>query len=104
LLAIIVALELPSSIFNRALLAWTALGAAFGPVVMLRLGGVELQAKGIFFGMVTGFLWAVFFHFNPGDFVQSYISANVPATVFERIFSFIAGLLVLLCFRKKRYE
>ncbi|MGK0498936.1 MAG: sodium/proline symporter [Oceanicoccus sp.] len=103
-LAIIVALELPSSIFNRALLAWTALGAAFGPVVMLRLGGVELQAKGIFFGMVTGFLWAVFFHFNPGDFVQSYISANVPATVFERIFSFIAGLLVLLCFRKKRYE
>ena len=35
--AIVVSLTLPATIFDRALLAWTALGAGFGPLVLLRL-------------------------------------------------------------------
>lgn len=97
--AIWVSLNLPASIFDRALLAWTALGAAFGPLVILRISGVQIHAHGAFFGILIGFLLAVFFHFNPGDFVQTIIHPQVPATLFERIFSFMAGFAVLLIFR-----
>ncbi|WP_101759099.1 sodium/proline symporter [Oceanicoccus sp. KOV_DT_Chl] len=101
-LAVVVSLTLPSTIFKRALLAWTALGAAFGPLVLLRVSGVNIVPKGVFFGMVTGFTLAVFFHFNPGSFVQNYISDSLPATIFERILSFVAGLVVLLFFRQRQ--
>lgn len=100
-LAIVVALKLPSTIFDRALLAWTCLGAGFGPLVLLRLSGVNIHHKGAFFGICTGFLWAVFFHFNPDNFVQDYLLINLPAAVFERVFSFVAGLSVLIIFREK---
>nr|WP_206045397.1 hypothetical protein [Oceanicoccus sagamiensis] len=103
-LAIIVSLTLPSTIFKRALLAWTCLGASFGPLVLLRLSGVKVRQKGAFLGIATGFVFAVFFHFNPDNFVEDYLMLSVPATVFERILSFFAGLLVLLTFREKSHE
>lgn len=103
-LAVVVSLALPATIFDRALLAWAAFGAAIGLLVLLRVAGVRIAGKGIFFGMVVGFLLAVFFHFNPGDVVQVYISDSFPATVFERIVSFAAGLLVLLCFRERPFS
>ncbi len=103
-LAIIVSLTLPSTIFKRALLAWTCLGAGFGPLVLLRLSGVKIRQHGAFLGILAGFLFALFFHFNPGNFVQDYLMLSVPATLFERIFSFIAGLLVLMTFREKSHE
>jgi len=101
-LAVIVALTLPSSIFDRALLAWTALGAAFGPLVLFRVSGISVSQRGAFLSMTTGFLLAVVFHFNPGGFTQTLLHAPVPAALFERIGSFIAGLLVLLLSRMPR--
>jgi len=100
-IAIIVALQLPSSIFDRALLAWTALGSGFGPLVMLRLAGVQIKHHGAFFGILTGFTLAVLFHFNPGDFIQTYLIADINKGFYERIISFLAGVLVLLAFRNK---
>jgi sodium/proline symporter len=99
LLAIGVALTLPASIFDRALLAWTALGAAFGPLVILRVAGVGVRPRGAFLGIVTGFALAVLFHFNPGGFVQSLVHPALPAALLERILSFVAGMLVLLLHR-----
>ena len=40
-LAALVALYLPESIFSRVAVAWIALGAAFGPTVILRLAGLQ---------------------------------------------------------------
>lgn len=100
-IAIVVSLVLPSTIFDRALLAWTALGSAFGPLVMLRLAGVRVKSFGIFLGINVGFLLAVFFHFNPGDFIQQYLFADISKGIYERILSFLVGILVLLAYRVK---
>lgn len=89
--AIIVSLQLPASIFDRALLAWTALGAAFGPLIFFRIFGVALKPAGAFAGMATGFVLAVLFHFNPMGFEQ--------AKLVERIGSFAVGTMVLWCSR-----
>ena len=89
--AIIVSLQLPASIFDRALLAWTALGAAFGPLMFFRIFGVALKPAGAFAGMATGFVLAVLFHFNPMNFEQ--------AKLVERIGSFVLGMIVLWCSR-----
>lgn len=99
-LAIWVSLALPATIFQRALLAWTALGSSFGPLVILRVMGISIHARGVFLGMSTGFLLAVFFHFNPGQIVQQIIHADMPASIFERLISFAAGFAVLLMHRE----
>jgi len=99
-MAIVVSLTVPATIFQRALLAWTALGSAFGPLVILRVLGVHIAARGVFLGMTTGFILAVFFHFNPGQFVQNIIHAEMPAAIFERLISFLAGALVLWAHRQ----
>lgn len=101
-LAVAVSLILPASIFDRALLAWTALGAAFGPLVICRVAGWTIRPQGAALGILTGFGLAVFFHLNPGDFVSSVLHAPVPATLFERIGSFVAGFAVLLAYREGR--
>lgn len=100
--AVWVSLNLPASIFDRALLAWTALGAAFGPLVFFRVFGVAVKPAGAFAGMATGFVLAVLFHFNPGQLVQTLIHPQLPASLLERIFSFVAGAAVLLACRDSR--
>lgn len=47
-LAMVVSLALPATIFDRALLAWAAFGAAIGLLVLLRVAGVRIAGKGIF--------------------------------------------------------
>lgn len=100
ILAITVALTLPATIFDRALLAWTALGAAFGPLVIFRVAGIGVRPQGVLLGILTGFSLAVLFHFNPGQFVQTVVHPALPAALLERILSFTAGLVVLLAFRE----
>ena len=94
--AIWVSLNLPASIFDRALLAWTALGAAFGPLVFLRVFGVAVPAGGACAAMLAGFGTAVLFHFNPGDLAGTVFGPGVPATLIERVGAFLLGLAILL--------
>jgi Na+/proline symporter len=91
-LSIVLTLSVPESIFNRALFAWGALGAAFGPMVILRLAGVAIAPKGVFLGITTGFLLAFIF----------YQMENTPGDILERLIPFVVGTLVLLCFRSER--
>ncbi|TQV84670.1 sodium/proline symporter [Exilibacterium tricleocarpae] len=85
LLAIVVAIALPASIFDRVLFAWIAIGAAFGPPVFFRLAGVEVKPGAVFAAMLTGFTLAVVFYLLP----------NTPGDIAERLLPFCAGLLVL---------
>jgi len=87
--AIIVAINLPASIFSRVLFAWNALGAAFGPLIILRLAGISVKPIGVLLSMVIGFALAVIF----------YLSANTPGDIVERLVPFVVGLLVLLLLR-----
>lgn len=84
--AVILTLFLPSSIFDRALFAWVALGATFGPIVVARTlghvptGAASLGSILVGFGTALGyeFLW-------PGG----------PGDVFARTLPWIAALSVL---------
>ena len=87
--AVVVAIFLPEKIFSRVLFAWVALGAAFGPVLFLRLGGQELKPIGVLLSIVTGFSLAVIFYLLP----------NTVGDIAERLIPFCASLTVLLFFR-----
>ena len=97
--AIWVSLSLPASIFDRALLAWTALGAAFGPLVFFRVFGVAVKPAGAFAAVVAGFSTAVLFHFNPGGLAQGLFGDAVSPALIERVGSFVVGLGVLVAGR-----
>ncbi|MEE9166290.1 MAG: sodium/proline symporter [Candidatus Neomarinimicrobiota bacterium] len=54
--AILLAQNLPSSIFDKVLFAWGGLGAAFGPALVLTLWWRGTTRNGVLAGMITGFL------------------------------------------------
>ena len=91
-LSIVVAIYLPASIFSRVLFAWNALGAAFGPLVLVRLAGIKIQQSYAFFAMVTGFSLAVLF----------YSMDNPPGDILERVAPFTCGIIILMLSKVKK--
>lgn len=72
-LATILALGWRADIFSRVLFAWSSLGAAFGPLLILRLLGRSISARGTLAAMLTGFGLTVlisWFPDMPGDFAE----------------------------------
>ncbi len=63
--AVVAALVGSEEIFSRVLSAWTAMGAAFGPVLLLAVFGVRVPPWGVVAGMLVGFGLAVTFHAFP---------------------------------------
>ena len=101
--AVMLALWLPDTIFNRVLFAWSALGAAFGPILVMRVAGREPSADARFWSVVIGFgLTVLFYSFGtvagevgdgvPGFFVDL---ARLPGDPFERVFPWLPALLLL---------
>ncbi|NIP14499.1 MAG: sodium/proline symporter [Pseudomonadales bacterium] len=76
-LAVGVALYLPEAIFSRVLFAWTALGAAFGPLVIARVLGWRVRPWAAFGSLATGFLLTAAFHLLP-DTVGDVVERAVP--------------------------
>ena len=85
-LAVLVALFLPEKIFSRVLFAWSALGAAFGPVLFCRLAAVNIRPAGVLASIIAGFGLSVVFYLLP----------NTPGDVLERLAPFCIALLVAL--------
>jgi len=92
LVAVLVAIHLPQTIFNRVLFAWVALGSAFGPTVFVRLSGCRPRGDAVLLSVVTGFALAV----------TLYLLPNTPGDIAERLLPFCAGLAVLLASRPTR--
>jgi sodium/proline symporter len=84
LLAVAVALLLPQSIFVRVLFAWHALGAAFGPALLVRLAGFEVQPRAVFAAMAVGFAGTVLLYWVP----------DTPGDWLERLVPFAAALAI----------
>lgn len=91
-LSILLTLYLPESIFNRALFAWGALGAAFGPVVLMRLAGIDITSMGVFLGITVGFGLTLVFYQMP----------DTPGDILERLAPFLVATIVLLLNRRRR--
>ena len=99
ILAVALALNLPDTIFNRVLFAWSALGAAFGPLVLFRVAGREVGANSALAVMATGFATTVLFYtFGAMPVTESLLSqaAHLPGDPFERVVPWIPGVVILL--------
>lgn len=83
--SVLVAIYLPSDIFSRVMFAWGALGAAFGPVVVLRLAGVNLNPRVILPAMMTGVFLSIYF----------YLQTNAIGDIQERLLPFATAFALL---------
>jgi sodium/proline symporter len=73
IMATILALVWRADIFSRVLFAWSSLGSAFGPILVLRLMGRSISAQGTLAAMLAGFGLTVlisWFPAMPGDFAE----------------------------------
>jgi len=73
LLAITLAIGFPDRIFSRVLFAWQALGAAFGPLLVVTLWRGPVRPKWRIAALSTGFLLTVVLSWtvaSPGDWVE----------------------------------
>ena len=94
-LAALVAITVPATIHQRVLFAWVAVGAAFAPLVAVRLAGLRRPTTGTALSAVlSGFGLAVLLYLMP----------SAPGDVAERLLPFIAGLMVLLLGPQRRAE
>ena len=98
----LIAVNIPASIFSRALLAWSALGAAFGPIVIFRVLKLNPSAAAVFLAMSAGFFTAAWFHFNPNSLSAIISPTLLPGTMLERVGSFLLGLIILFISHLKR--
>ena len=90
-LATLFSLFAPDTIFNRVVFAWTALGAAFVPMVLSKVFIWDIPAKSAFYSVISGFLLTILFHFLP----------DTPGDIVERIVPMSVGLCILYFTRIK---
>ncbi len=83
-LAVLLAIYAPDRIFTRVLFAWHAVGSAFGPLVLMKVLGREVDSRAILACLVTGFGLTVVLHAQP----------NAPGDVTERLLPLVLGLLI----------
>ncbi len=101
--AVVLALFLPETIFNRVLFAWNALGAAFGPLIIARVMRREPPAAARFWSIVTGFGLTVLFYsygtvaVDDAAGVTRWLAelAHLPGDPYERFIPFIPPLLLV---------
>ena len=103
-LALVLALFLPDTIFNRVLFAWSALGAAFGPILIARVMRREPPAAARLASIAAGFGVTVFFY-SLGTLDTSDASsaigrellawAHLPGDPFERVVPWVPAVLLL---------
>lgn len=92
ILAVLLTLFLPKDIFSRVLFSWVALGAAFGPSILVKCLGWRVKSAYVFAAIIIGFFIAVIF-------------ANISGTsadMVEKWGSWIVGLTLLLVGRERR--
>ena len=103
-LAVVLAVVLPDTIFNRVLFAWSALGAAFGPIVAVRVMNLEPPAIARIWSIIVGFgLTVLFYSYGTlhVELVDGTINrfftklAHLPGDPFERLIPFIPAFLIV---------
>ena len=88
--AVILSLYAPETIFTRVVFAWTALGAAFVPMVFSKVLSWKVSSIAAGLSVVTGFLMTVILHQLP----------NTPGDILERVLPMLLGFIILNCSRK----
>ncbi|HBE71978.1 MAG TPA: hypothetical protein DDW52_27885, partial [Planctomycetaceae bacterium] len=85
IIATILAAAESKAVFSLVLYAWDGLGAAFGPVLLLKLFWKRTTGPGILAGMVCGFVvaivWRETLHAQLYSLIPAFVAALVTATV-----------------------
>lgn len=89
--AVFLTLFLPQEIFSRVLFSWVALGAAFGPVILLSCLGVKVRDQFKLAAIIAGF----------GIAVTAYSVDGTIADVVEKWGSWAIGFLILFIGRQR---
>ncbi|ABI76888.1 probable cation/acetate symporter ActP [Hyphomonas neptunium ATCC 15444] len=84
--AVVLTLALPATIFDRTLFAWTALGASFGPVVVVRAFGGRPGGAAVLASILAGFVTSLAYEF---------VLNSGPGAVWARTVPWIAAFLAL---------
>lgn len=85
LLAMIIALISQELVFTMVGFAWSGLGAAFGPAMLLTLWWRKTTREGVLAGMVVGTMTAIIWHFTP----------QLSGLVYELAPSYILALIAV---------
>ena len=91
-LALCLALYGGETLLNRAMFAFTAMGAAFGPLLLVRLTGKRVRPGSTLGAMWAGFVLTLIFHVLP----------DAPGDFLERVFPFVAALGIALTGGERR--
>lgn len=92
ILACCVAFYVPTSVLDQVIFAFNALGASFGPLLVVRLSGKRIRPGSTLGAMWAGFVLSFLFHLlpdSPGDFL-------------ERVLPFVAALGIALTGGERR--
>jgi Na+/proline symporter len=81
----------PDTIFDRVVFAWTALGAAFVPMVLSKVFGWIFSGRAALISILCGFILTIVFHYLP----------NTPGDILERSVPMAMGMLTLFVSRKR---
>ena len=81
----------PDTIFDRVVFAWTALGAAFVPLVLSKVFEWTFSGRAALISMLCGFLLTIIFHYLP----------DTPGDILERSVPMAMGLLTLFISRER---
>jgi len=84
----------PATIYGRVLLVWSALGAAFGPLVIARVAGARLPAWAVIATMASGFGLVIVFN--------AVVWTDTPGDIAERLLPWAPGILLTLAFLPRR--
>lgn len=83
--AMLLGIFAPAEIFSRVLFAWSALGAAFGPLLLIRLAGYPVRTPAVVAAMATGFGCTL---------IANWFFSGAPGGWVERLVPFALGLAV----------
>ncbi|MCJ7557597.1 MAG: sodium/proline symporter [Gammaproteobacteria bacterium] len=92
--ATLLALFAPEAIFSRVLFAWSAVGSAFAPPLLVRLAGYRVTAKSTLAAMTMG----------AGLTVVLYLMPDTPGDVAERLLPFVLALGISIAGIRGRSE
>ncbi|HFB55474.1 MAG TPA: sodium/proline symporter [Hellea balneolensis] len=90
IISVLLTLIIPATIFDRVLFSWVALGAAFGPALLIRCVGWRVQGSHVFFAVLIGFFIAA----TASNF------GGLFADICEKWLSWICGLCILVLGRQ----
>jgi sodium/proline symporter len=90
--ALCLALYASESLLNQAMFAFAAMGASFGPLLLVRLTGKRVRPGSTLGAMWAGFILTLLFHALP----------DAPGDFLERVLPFVASLGIALTGGERR--